>query len=479
MNYGLFAITTGFTAVIGTNNKTIVVAVWPKIVKQASTIYSVTSTLIIIAWWYQYETSQNGFQTISPIYNTSTGFDGVSTWTATTTGIIIPISTTSNWNNIKIGVGKYNITITTTGIVTLVNYTCIDTTSFYVFFEASTVPTFVTIGIYGANNKEKAAYYITIFTFTSSTFTTTSIVVTTYMINTTSCTIYSQFVTSTDTQITTWIGIMIGIMVKTPTFPFHVWTPVVHSESPTGGSIITAGLITKTTVYTIMRWITPFTAEASVIFYPTVFIICVTTIIYTSTTTTAQIDTKVIIAYSSISHMGVCIIGVFANNVTGIEGSYTTSTSHGFISPGTFIAVGGILYDRYHTRITMYYQGTTSFMPVFATYTTVTSFANIGTPTSGNFTGEFTSTSGAFQRSPIFTTLASFSILTSATYQMKTTSRTTGGIKSPYTKVTKDTTNRESITMLSTITPCTTIGVYPIFITKSTYFNTSNVIYTF
>ena len=479
MNYGLFAILLGFLAVIGLNNKTIVVAVWPKIVKQASLIYSVLSLLIIIAWWYQYETSQNGFQLISPIYNLSLGFDGVSLWLALLTGIIIPISLLSNWNNIKIGVGKYNILILLLGIVLLVNYLCIDLLSFYVFFEASLVPLFVLIGIYGANNKEKAAYYILIFTFTSSLFLLLSIVVTTYMINTTSCLIYSQFVLSLDLQILLWIGIMIGIMVKTPLFPFHVWLPVVHSESPLGGSIILAGLILKLTVYLIIRWILPFLAEASVIFYPTVFIICVLTIIYTSLTTLAQIDLKVIIAYSSISHMGVCIIGVFANNVLGIEGSYLLSLSHGFISPGLFIAVGGILYDRYHTRILMYYQGLLSFMPVFALYLLVLSFANIGTPLSGNFLGEFLSLSGAFQRSPIFTTLASFSILLPATYQMKLTSRLTGGIKSPYLKVTKDLTNRESILMLSTILPCLLIGVYPIFILKSLYFNLSNVIYLF
>lgn len=479
MNYGLFAILLGFLAVIGLNNKTIVVAVWPKIVKQASLIYSVLSLLIIIAWWYQYETSQNGFQLISPIYNLSLGFDGVSLWLALLTGIIIPISLLSNWNNIKIGVGKYNILILLLGIILLVNYLCIDLLSFYVFFEASLVPLFVLIGIYGANNKEKAAYYILIFTFTSSLFLLLSIVVTTYMINTTSCLIYSQFVLSLDLQILLWIGIMIGIMVKTPLFPFHVWLPVVHSESPLGGSIILAGLILKLTVYLIIRWILPFLAEASVIFYPTVFIICVLTIIYTSLTTLAQIDLKVIIAYSSISHMGVCIIGVFANNVLGIEGSYLLSLSHGFISPGLFIAVGGILYDRYHTRILMYYQGLLSFMPVFALYLLVLSFANIGTPLSGNFLGEFLSLSGAFQRSPIFTTLASFSILLSATYQMKLTSRLTGGIKSPYLKVTKDLTNRESILMLSTILPCLLIGVYPIFILKSLYFNLSNVIYLF
>nr|YP_010257012.1 NADH dehydrogenase subunit 4 [Saprochaete fungicola]QUV75093.1 NADH dehydrogenase subunit 4 [Saprochaete fungicola] len=487
MNTGTFATTTGWLGTFGTNGTPAINAAWPRTVRQTSTGTSVSSTFTVTQWWYRYEPGYNGFQTVGSVYNTSTGTDGISTWLVTTTAIITPISTTANWNSIR--EGQFNTIVTTTGGITTVNYTCIDTTSFYVTFEASLIPTFITTGVYGAGKKERAAYYVMIFTFTGSTFTTTSTVVTSYTTGTTSCTIYSQFVTSVDTQMTTWLGVMTGVMVKTPTFPFHVWTPVVHSESPTAGSVITAGTITKTTVYTITRWVTPFTAEASVIFYPTIAVICVTTVIYTSTTTLAQIDTKVIIAYSSIGHMGVCITGAFANNVTGVEGSYTTSTSHGFISPGTFMAVGGITYDRYHTRVTTYFQGLLAFMPVFAFYTIVTSFANIGTPTSGNFTGEFMSTTGAFQRSPIFAATASFSMTTSAAYQMKTTSRTTGGVKAPYTQATQNTadshsaqtpsdiTSRESVTMTTTITPCTTIGIYPNFITQSTHWNTSSVIY--
>ena len=339
------------------------------------------------------------------------------------------------------------------------------------------MPLFVLIGIFGANNKEKAAYYILIFTFTSSLFMLLSIIVTTYIINNTSYLIYTQLILSLDLQILLWIGIMLGILVKTPLFPFHVWLPVVHSESPLAGSIILAGIILKLTVYLIIRWLLPFLAEASIIFNPTIYVICILTIIYTSLITLVQIDLKVIIAYSSISHMAVCIIGVFANNLLGIEGSYILSLSHGFISPGLFIAVGGILYDRYHTRILMYYQGLLSFMPVFALYLLILSFANIGTPLSGNFIGEFLSLTGAFQRSPIFTTLCTFSILLSACYQMKLTSRLTGGIKSPYIKVTKDLNNRESILMLSTILPCLLIGIYPMFILKGLYTNISNVIY--
>lgn len=480
MNIGISIILLGFLGIIGINSKDVLTTIWvspTKLIKQLSLILSIITLYIVLYWWYKYETNTNNYQLVSNIHNILLGLDSISLYLIVLTAIIIPISLLSNWNSIKNNIATFNILILLLAILLLINYLCIDLLSFYIFFEATLMPLFVLIGIFGANNKEKAAYYILIFTFTSSLFMLLSIIVTTYIINNTSYLIYTQLILSLDLQILLWIGIMLGILVKTPLFPFHVWLPVVHSESPLAGSIILAGIILKLTVYLIIRWLLPFLAEASIIFNPTIYVICILTIIYTSLITLVQIDLKVIIAYSSISHMAVCIIGVFANNLLGIEGSYILSLSHGFISPGLFIAVGGILYDRYHTRILMYYQGLLSFMPVFALYLLILSFANIGTPLSGNFIGEFLSLTGAFQRSPIFTTLCTFSILLSACYQMKLTSRLTGGIKSPYIKVTKDLNNRESILMLSTILPCLLIGIYPMFILKGLYTNISNVIY--
>ena len=480
MNIGISIILLGFLGIIGINSKDILTTIWvspTKLIKQLSLILSIITLYIVLYWWYIYETNTNNYQLVSNIHNILLGLDSISLYLIVLTAIIIPISLLSNWNSIKNNIATFNILILLLAILLLINYLCIDLLSFYIFFEATLMPLFVLIGIFGANNKEKAAYYILIFTFTSSLFMLLSIIVTTYIINNTSYLIYTQLILSLDLQILLWIGIMLGILVKTPLFPFHVWLPVVHSESPLACSIILAGIILKLTVYLIIRWLLPFLAEASIIFNPTIYVICILTIIYTSLITLVQIDLKVIIAYSSISHMAVCIIGVFANNLLGIEGSYILSLSHGFISPGLFIAVGGILYDRYHTRILMYYQGLLSFMPVFALYLLILSFANIGTPLSGNFIGEFLSLTGAFQRSPIFTTLCTFSILLSACYQMKLTSRLTGGIKSPYIKVTKDLNNRESILMLSTILPCLLIGIYPMFILKGLYTNISNVIY--
>lgn len=446
-------------------------------IKQSSLFLSIGIVYIVLYWWYTYNVSTSSYQLIEDVFGILFGIDSISLYLIFLTAIIIPIALLSNWNSIKEKVGLYNMIILVLGVLLLLNFLCIDMLSFYILFESTLIPLFLLIGIYGANNKEKAAYYVLMFTFMSSLFMLLSIVATTYVLGNTSYLIYSQFVISLDLQILLWVGVMIGTIVKTPLYPFHIWLPVVHSESPLGGSIILAGIILKLTVYLIMRWFLPFLAEASVIFYPTMFVICLLTIIITSLITLVQIDLKVIIAYSSVSHMAVCILGVFANNIIGIEGSYLLVLSHGFISPGLFIAVGGILYDRYHTRILMYYQGLLTYMPLFSLYLLILSFANIGTPLSGNFVGEFLSLSGAFQRSPIFISLASLSVLLSAAYQMKLTSRLTGGIKSPYIKLTADLSNRESILMLFTTLPCLLIGIYPVFILNGLYLNVSNIIY--
>lgn len=462
---------------ISKNNK-ISVGIIDKItdIRRVSLLLSIMILYITIYWWYIYS-NNGGYELIESVNTILVGIDSVSIYFILLIGLILPLCILGNWNNIKVNIGLYNIIIIILGILLLINFICIDILSFYILFESTLIPLFILIGIYGAENKEKAAYYVLIYTLVSSLFMLISICVTTYLLNTTSYLIYTQYVLSLDIQILLWLGVMLAILVKSPLYPLHIWLPVVHSESPLGGSILLASIVLKLTIYLIIRWMLPFLSEATILYYPTIYIICILTIIITSLITIVQIDLKVIIAYSSISHMAVCIIGVFSNNIIGIEGSYILALAHGFISPGLFIAVGGVLYDRYHTRIMLYYNGLLSYMPIFSFYFIVLSFANIGTPLSANFIGEFLSLYGAFNNSPIFIGIATFSVLLSATYQMKLTSRLTGGRPSEYTQLTADVTNRESILLLSTILPSLLIGLYPNFILNSLYMNISNVLY--
>lgn len=163
MNIGISIILLGFLGIIGINSKDILTTIWvspTKLIKQLSLILSIITLYIVLYWWYIYETNTNNYQLVSNIHNILLGLDSISLYLIVLTAIIIPISLLSNWNSIKNNIATFNILILLLAILLLINYLCIDLLSFYIFFEATLMPLFVLIGIFGANNKEKAAYYI-------------------------------------------------------------------------------------------------------------------------------------------------------------------------------------------------------------------------------------------------------------------------------------------------------------------------------
>ena len=403
--------------------------------------------------------------------------DGIADTLILLTLYLLPISILSNWNNINSSL--YFELVLYTGLIMLMNFMCQDMTSFYVFFEASLAPLFILIGIYGASNKDKAADYILIYTLLSSLFMLLAIALYHYLLGSTDYQTTSLVVLSIDLQCILFLAISIGIAVKTPLVPLHTWLPVVHSESPLAGSILLAGILLKLAIYGIVRLMLPTLTDASILFTPVIYIIAIITIIYTSIITLRQTDLKVIIAYSSISHMAVCILGIFSNNLLGLNGSIILSLAHGFVSPALFIIVGGILYDRYHNRLIYYYQGLITYMPILSFYLIFISFCNIGAPLSVNFIGELLSLTGAISRTPILGSLAAISVLLSASYQLKLTNRLTGGVKVPFIKLTADCTYREQILLISLIIPTIIFGIWPSYITNLIDWDLTKLLYLF
>ncbi|YP_008475025.1 NADH dehydrogenase subunit 4 (mitochondrion) [Candida oxycetoniae] len=390
------------------------------------------------------------------IYYTS---DGIADIFILLTAYLLPLSIISNWNSINVKL--YYELILNLGIILLINFMCQDMLSFYIYFEASLAPLFILIGLYGASNREKAADYILIYTLLSSLFMLVAIALYEVLLGNTDYQAVSLVLLSIDLQSILFIAISIGIMVKTPLVPVHTWLPVVHSESPLAGSMLLAGVILKLAVYAIIRLLLPTLSDAVVLYTPIVYMICLITIIYTSIITLRQTDLKVIIAYSSISHMAVCILGIMSNTVIGINGSLILCIAHGFVSPALFIIVGGILYDRYHNRLVYYYQGLLNYMPILSIYLILLSFCNVGTPLSVNFIGELLSLSGAINRVPLLGSICLISVLLSASYMLKLTNRLTGGIKTPYVSLTSDCTYREQFLLISLIIPTIWYGIYP------------------
>nr|QMS50954.1 Nad4 [Metschnikowia sp. 01-655c1] len=400
--------------------------------------------------------------------------DGMADILILLTAYLMPLSIMSNWNNMNNTL--FFELVLNLGIILLINFMCQDMTSFYIYFEASLAPLFVMMGLYGAANKDKAADYILIYTLFSSLFMLLAIAIYEILLDNTDYQATSLLVLSIDLQCMLFLAMSMGMAVKTPLAPVHTWLPVVHSESPLAGSMLLAGVMLKLAVYAMIRLMLPTLSDAAVLYTPLVYVLCVITIIYTSMMTLRQTDLKVIMAYSSISHMGVCMLGMLSNTLTGMSGSLVLSLAHGFVSPGLFIMVGGMLYDRYHNRLIYYYQGLLTYMPWLAVYLIMLSFCNTGTPLSLNFIGEMLSLTGSINRAPILGALAALSVTLSASYQMKITNRLTGGIKTPYIELTADCTYRESFLMWALMLPTIFFGLFPNSMTNMMWEGT-NLIY--
>jgi NADH-ubiquinone oxidoreductase chain 4 len=252
-----------------------------------------------------------------------------------------------------------------------------------------------------------------------------------------------------------------------------------HVESPLGGSIILAGIVLKLSLYGILRLILPLIPKAYMYFTPVIYVIGVITIIYASFSTLRTIDVKELIAYSSVSHAAVYLLGVFSNSIQGIEGGIILGLAHGFVSSGLFICAGGVLYDRSSTRLITFYRGIAQIMPLFSILFFILCLGNAGTPLSLNFIGEFMSLYGTFERVPLLGIFASSSIVFSAAYTIYMFNRIAfAGSFSKYFKFNiPDLSKREFSILLILVLFTVIFGIYPSPILDGLHYSVSSLIY--
>jgi NADH-ubiquinone oxidoreductase chain 4 len=281
------------------------------------------------------------------------------------------------------------------------------------------------------------------------------------------------------TQIFLFTGIFIAFAVKTPVIFLNTWLLKAHVESPLGGSIVLAAIVLKLSLYGIFRLILPLLPKAYMNYTYIIYLIGVITILYASISTLRTIDIKELIAYSSVSHAAVYLLGAFSNSIQGIEGSICLGLGHGFVSSGLFICAGGILYDRSSTRLITFYRGSAQLMPLFSILFFILCLGNAGTPLSLNFLGEFLSLYGTFERLPIAGALASSSIVFSAAYTMYMFNRIVfGGKYSQFFKVSiPDLNKREFIILLVLVLSTIILGIYPSIILDGLHYSVSTLMY--
>lgn len=228
----------------------------------------------------------------------------------------------------------------------------------------------------------------------------------------------------------------------------------------------------------MLRILLTFLPDASNYFSPLVQTIAVISIIYASLATIVQQDTKTLIAYSSICHMGVVVLGIFSNTIQGIEGAILLGIAHGFVSPALFICIGGIVYERTGTRLIKYLKGLVTYMPIFTILFFVFTLANIGTPLTLNFLGEQMSLLGIWQVNPVIAVLGATGIVLSACYSMFLYNRISYGAYSPHLKPLLDISRREFVLLISLLIPTVALGIFPNVILETLHVSTSQLLYT-
>lgn len=476
---GIFIISTNISYnTSDLNNKYI------KIVGLSASILNLICSLLI---FILFDFSINQFQFVQEYceissYDLYLGIDGLSIYFVLLTTIIVPIALLSNWTSINQNIRSYVIIILLLETLLLAVFLVLDILLFYIFFESILPPLFLLIGLFGSSNKVRASFYLFLYTLFGSLFLLLSILTMSSIMGTTDFDALYKTNFNYSTQLFLFYGIFIAFAIKTPTIFLNTWLLKAHVESPLGGSIILAGIVLKLSLYGVFRLILPLLPKASIDYTYIIYLIGVITILYASFSTLRTIDIKELIAYSSVSHAAVYLMGVFSNTIQGIEGGILLGLAHGFVSSGLFICAGGVLYDRSGTRLIPFYRGVAQVMPVFSILFFILCLGNCGVPLTLNFVGEFMSLYGVFEKLPLLGVLASSSIVFSAAYTIFMFNRIAFGgafflnTMDRYTFI--DVNKREFLILLTLVVFTVVLGIYPAPILDGLHFSVSSLIYS-
>ncbi|MRJ02356.1 MAG: NADH-quinone oxidoreductase subunit M [Epsilonproteobacteria bacterium] len=396
-------------------------------------VYAITVAaiefVISLILWMAYDPTNPGFQfteylPLVPAYgiNYYLGVDGISLFLVVLSTFItligfISLTVEDNLKNMLISLLFLEMTMV--GV-----FVALDAVLFYIFWELSLVPMLYIIGYWGSELRIYAAIKFFLYTFFGSLIMLVGMLFLAYLYYMATGTIsfsipdWHRLVLPFDYQVWLFLAFFLGMAIKVPMFPFHTWLPYAHGQAPTIGSVILAAVLLKMGTYGFVRFSLPIFPDASIALITPIAFLAIIMVIYTAMVAYAQEDMKQVIAYSSISHMGVIILGTFAMNVEGIAGSIFLMISHGIVSGALFMLVGNI-YDRRHTKLLSEFGGLAKVMPKYATIFGIMVMASVGLPLTIGFVGEFLSLMGFYKISPSMTFLGGMSIILGAVYMLR------------------------------------------------------------
>lgn len=441
----------------------------PDLQKNVGLSTSLLTFLLSILLWLKFDMSTPKYQFVEKFFSVPysnmhvyLGVDGISLFFIILTTFLIPICLLASWDSIKIYIREYSIAFLFLESVLICVFTVLDVLFFYIFFEAVLIPMFLIVGIWGSRERKiRAAYQFFVYTLVGSVLMLLAILYIYFQTGTTDVQVLTTITFDYQTQIILWLAFFASLAVKVPMVPAHIWLPEAHSEAPTAGSVILAGVLLKMGGYGFLRFSIPMFPDASIYFTPLVYTLSIIAIVYTSLTTLRQVDLKRIIAYSSVAHMGFVTIGMFTLNIQGIEGSMLLMLSHGVVSSALFLCVG-VIYDRHKTRIIKYYSGLTVKMPLFSMIFLFFILANMGFPGTSSFVSEFLVLTGSFKSNVFVTVVATTGVIWGAAYSIWLYNRVMfGNIRTSHISAFQDLERREFMVFVPCVFLTLLMGLYP------------------
>jgi NADH-quinone oxidoreductase subunit M len=429
-------------------------------------MFALAATLIDLALgivlWAQYDIggAQWQFTERSALFagmQWALGIDGIALMLIMLSVFLMPVCIGASWDAIKTRVGEYMAAFLMMETLMIGVFAAQDLFLFYIFFEAGLIPMYLIIGVWGGADRIYASYKFFLYTLLGSVLMLIAMFWMAGQAGTSDIPTLMAYEFPPQAQTWLWLAFFASFAVKMPMWPVHTWLPDAHVQAPTAGSVILAGVLLKMGGYGFIRFSLPMFPQASAQLAWLVFGLSIVAVIYTSLVALVQHDMKKLIAYSSVAHMAIVTVGLFAFNVQGLEGAMIVMLSHGLVSGALFLSVG-VIYDRLHTREIDRYGGLSINMPKYSLFL----MAAVGLPGTSGFVGEFLSLAGVYQISTGVAAACTTGIILGAAYMLYLYSRVAYGMqKNPDAAAMRDLTAREWAMMAPIGAVVLWMGVYP------------------